>query len=161
MRGQLENILKVDSPITWEPYDRNRRAFYEKVHHDPTSDDLVMRVTDKKDTYVRIHQMEFLTDVLHEQRAMVAQIVESNAKSFDGSPGIDFNRHPKNYNDAMSRPDAAEWIEAYLKEYQGFKDREAVRIVVPPPGDKILGSTTWAEYKTDQGVIQGVLQLEW
>ena len=43
---------------------------------------------------------------------------------------------------------------AYLKEYQGFKDRDAVRIVVQPLGAKILGSTTSTEYKTDQGVLQ-------
>ena len=41
-----------------------------------------------------------------------------------------------------------------MKEYQGFKDRDVVRIFVPPPGAKILGSTIRTEYKTDQGVPQ-------
>ena len=154
VKSELERLLRVDSPITWEPYSVDRREVYEKVFHDPTSDDLVMRVTDKKDTFVRIPQMQYLSDILHTQRAMVAKIAEENAKADEKSPVIDYNRPPKNYKDAMSRPDAPEWMEAYMNEYQGFKNRDVVKIVVPPPGAKILGSTTRAEYKTDQGVLQ-------
>ena len=68
---------------TLEPYDRSRRNFYEKVHHGPTSD--------TKDTFVRIHQMEYLQDILYEQRVFVARIVESKEH-----PEIDIDKPPKN-----------------------------------------------------------------
>ena len=54
----------------------------------------------------------------------------------------------------MSREDAAEWMEAYRKKYQEFKDRDTVRMVIPPRGAKVLGSTTRVEHKVEQGVHQ-------
>jgi hypothetical protein len=41
-------------------------------------------------------------------------------------PFIDPDRLPKNFKDAMSRDDKQEWAEAYNKEYQGFKERNAL-----------------------------------
>ena len=40
-----------------------------------------------------------------------------------------------------------------LEEIQGFKDRDAVRVVSPPRGAKVLGSTTGTHYKVEQGVL--------
>ena len=54
----------------------------------------------------------------------------------------------------MSGEDASEWMEAYRKEYQGFKDRDAVKMVIPPHGAKVLGSTTSVDYKAEQVVLQ-------
>ena len=54
----------------------------------------------------------------------------------------------------MSSEDAAEWMETYRKEYQGFKDRDAVKMVIPPRGAKVLGTTTRVDYKVEQGVLQ-------
>ena len=42
-------------------------------------------------------------------------------------------------------------MEAYQKKYQGFKDRDAVRVVIPLCGAKVLGSTTRTDYKVEQG----------
>jgi len=67
--------------------------------------------------------------------------------------GIDPSKPPKNYRDSQSRIDAREWMEAYNKEYQGMMDRGAVRVAKPPPGAKILGTTTRLEYKSDNGVF--------
>ena len=39
---------------------------------------------------------------------------------------MDYNKPPKNFADATSREDVAEWMEAHRKEYQGFKYRDAV-----------------------------------
>ena len=36
---------------------------------------------------------------------------------------IDPNKPPKSYKEAMSRPDAAEWAEAYDKKYMSIKQR--------------------------------------
>ncbi len=49
------------------------------------------------------------------------------------------------------RPDAEQWMDAYAKEYQSIMDRKAVDMVKPPPGAKILGTTTRLEYKIDNG----------
>jgi hypothetical protein len=49
----------------------------------------------------------------------------------------------------MSRVDCQEWDEAHYDEYQGFVDRHAYKIVRPPKGAKILGTTTRWDYKRD------------
>ena len=60
---------------------------------------------------------------------------------------------PKSYKDAMSRVDYKEWQQAYSKEYKGMIDCGAVRAVKPPPGVKILGTTTRTEYKGTNGTF--------
>ena len=62
----------------------------------------------------------------------MAQVAETLEKADGTSAGIDYNMPPKNFADSMSHEDAAEWMEAYRKEYQGFIDRDAIRIVIPP-----------------------------
>ena len=48
VKERLESQLRVDSPITWEPYDKNMpRSAYEKVHYDQVSDDIVIKLVDK------------------------------------------------------------------------------------------------------------------
>jgi hypothetical protein len=74
----------------------------------------------------------------------------------EGLPdSINANKPPKNYKDAMSREDSREWQDAYFKfkEYKGMINRGAVRAVKPPPGAKILGTTTRTEYKTSNGIF--------
>jgi hypothetical protein len=41
---------------------------------------------------------------------------------------------PKNFKDAMSRVDKQEWATAYDEEYQGFFERQAVKVVRAKPG---------------------------
>ena len=64
---------------------------------------------------------------------------------------IDPTKPPKNFKDAQSREDSAEWMAAYYKEYNGMMDRGAVKVVKPPPGTKVLDTTTRLEYKSDNG----------
>ena len=45
-------------------------------------------------------------------------------------------------------------MEAYRKNYHGFKASEAVRVAIPPRRVKVLGSTTHTNYKAKQGVLQ-------
>ena len=54
----------------------------------------------------------------------------------------------------MRRPDSQEWAEAYQKEFQGCKDRNVFAVVKPPPGTKVLGTTTRTEYKVNNGVME-------
>ena len=60
---------------------------------------------------------------------------------------INASKPPRNYKDALSREDHAEWQEAYLKEYLGMKSRDAMVYATPPPGTKLLGTLTRTEYK--------------
>ena len=53
----------------------------------------------------------------------------------------------------MSRKDRQEWAEALNKEYWGFKDRNALAIVKPPTGARILGTLTRWEYNEDNGTL--------
>ena len=91
--------------------------------------------------FLLVNQYQYLSDILHQQRALVAQVAELVEIEEGTSSGIDYNKPPKNSADAMSSEDASEWMEAYRKEYQGFKDRYAVRMVIPPRGAKVLGSS--------------------
>ena len=53
VKERLESQLRVDFPVTREPYDKNLpRSAYEKVHYDLVSDELVMKVVDKPETFV-------------------------------------------------------------------------------------------------------------
>jgi hypothetical protein len=51
----------------------------------------------------------------------------------------------------MSRDDKLEWAEAYNKEYQDFKERNAFEVVCPNPGQgiRIHDTLTRQEYKED------------
>ena len=51
--------------------------------------------------------------------------------------GIDVNKPPKKFRDAMSREDRQEWAEAYDSEYQGFLRNGTLKLVLPAPGAKI------------------------
>ena len=84
----------------------------------------------------------------------MAQVADSVDKAEGTSSGIDYNKQPKIFADAMSREDASKWMEAYRKEYQGFKDRDTVKMSIPPRGAKVLGSTTRVDYKVEQGCFR-------
>ena len=83
------------------------------MHYDTVTDDLGMRVVDKPETFVRINQYQYLTDILQEQvdseqHILVAQVAATLEKAEGTSSGIDYNKPLKNFADAMSREDAAE-----------------------------------------------------
>ena len=79
---------------------------------------------------------------------MKEKLVTSPEGPVTGVPaGINVNKPPKNFRDAMSREDRQEWAEAYDSEYQGFLEHGTLKIVRLKPGDKILGTTTRTEYK--------------
>ena len=94
-------------------------------------------------------------ELLFSARALVAQMKEELVTSPEGPvtgvpAGIDVNKPPKNFRDAMSREDRQEWAEAYDSEYQGFLEHGTLKIVrLKPQGDKILGTTTRSEYKPE------------
>ena len=113
----MVDILSEISPRTWEDYDKRKpRKYYKEVHYDSRTDELILQVVDKNETYVRTTQTQYLQDIIDGQKAMIAKVV----KNFND--GIDYNKPPKNFKDAQSRPDAAEWMESYRKECQGFLD---------------------------------------
>ncbi len=69
---------------------------------------------------------------------------------------INPDKPPKNYKDAMSRPDSQEWAKAYMDGYMGklgFKERQFFATVALPKGAKVSGTTTRLDYKIDNGVL--------
>ena len=60
---------------------------------------------------------------------------------------------PKNYRDAMSRSDAAQWENALKVEMDGLYARNVFSVVDPPDGQTILGTTV--VYKTKRDVADG------
>jgi len=60
---------------------------------------------------------------------------------------------PKNYRDAMSRPDAVKWKEALAAEMDGLFERNVFSVVDPPDGQNILGTTV--VYKTKKDPTSG------
>ena len=66
---RLGNQLRVESPVTWKAYDKTlpRSGYdsYEEVTYDHVTDDLVMRVVDRPETFARVNQYQYLTDIHH------------------------------------------------------------------------------------------------
>ena len=60
---------------------------------------------------------------------------------------------PKNYRDAKSRPDCAQWENALKVEMDGLYARNVFSVVDPPDGQAILGTTV--VYKTKRDVADG------
>ena len=144
--------------MKWVPYNKLHVSNYTRVHYDSTSDVMVMRVNTCADTFTRVTQAQWLIDKL----ALTAAVAEEQQAFFAGAshrtlkglpPSIDPDRPPKNYNDAMSRADKQEWSEAFQKEYQGFKERNAFKTVRPRKGVRIHDTLTRFEYKEDNGTF--------
>jgi hypothetical protein len=66
---------------------------------------------------------------------------------------VDPDRPPKNYKVAMSREDKQDWADASDKEYRGFMERKAFKVVRPEKGIKIHDTLTRLEYKEDNGTF--------
>ena len=112
---------------------------------------MILCVTNEQNTYAKTTQMQYFKDILRVQTAFVASLV----RTVQGlPPGIDPDRPPKNYKEAMARPDREKWAAAYQKEFQGFKDRKVLAVVKLPEGVKALGTTTRLEYKINNGVLE-------
>ncbi len=77
-------------------------------------------------------------------------MAEISHRVLKGLPiSINPDRPPRNFKDAMSRVGKQEWETAYDKEYQGFFERQAFKLVLAPPGVKIHDTPTRLEYKED------------
>ncbi len=91
---------------------------------------LILRLVDKTDTYTKTTQQQYFRDVLRVQDAFVASL-----RVVQGRPDtIDSGKPPKNYKDAMSRPDNQEWAKASMDEYLGLKERQVFATVPLPNG---------------------------
>ncbi len=121
------------------------------AHYDQISDTMILCLVDDPDTYTKTTQSQYFRELLGAHRAFVASL-----RVIQGLPDtINPYKPPKNYKEAMSRPDNQECAEAYQKEYLGFEERGIFATVVSPKGAKILGTvtTTRLDYKTDNGVL--------
>ena len=117
-----------------------------------------MRVNTEPNTYTRVTQRQWLMDKLDLEKERIEEVEAHFAgvshRTLKGlPPSIDPDRPPKNYKDAMSREDKQEWAEAYNKEYQGFMERKAFRVVRPEKGIRIHDTLTRVEYKEDNGTF--------
>ena len=73
-------------------------------------------------------------ELLFSVRALVAQMKEELVTGPEGSvtevpAGIDVNKPPTDFRDAMGGEDQQEWAEAYDSEYQGFLEHGTLKIV--------------------------------
>ena len=119
--------------------------------------DLYMGV--KREGFVKSLLSKRTDELLFSARALVARMKEELVAGPEGSvtgvpAGIDVNKPPKNFRDAMSRVDRQERTEAYDSEYQGFLKQETLKIVRLEPADKILGTTTRTDYMVTNGVFK-------
>ena len=138
---------------------------FEKVHSWGSSDSYILRSIADPKVYMGVKCEELFQSLLSKRadelvstaRAYVAKLEEvlMAANHVKGiSTSIDPRRLQKNFKDAMSREDRQEWAVAYDNEYQGFFKHQTLKIARPEPGAKILGSTTWTEYKVVNGVFE-------
>ena len=66
------------SVLNWEPHNKSLpHGSYKKVHYDPASDELVLKVKGKDNTYARVTQYQYLGDLLQVQQAYIARIQDS------------------------------------------------------------------------------------
>ena len=164
VKDRPKNQLWVETPVTCqcEAYNKTSpRSACEKVHCDLVTDDLAKRLVNKPETFVRVNQYQYLTDILQEQRELMAQVAATLEKASSCNSRDSWRYLEGNWLQQTSQElcrcheswGSTEWMEAYRKEYQGFRDRDAVRVVIPPPwqGAKGLGSTTSTDYKVEQG----------
>lgn len=170
-----EEILRTDSQPTWVEYSYkliqddqlDTGVMYEK------GDRLIVKLRGVDNWYVETTKARYNADMLKKTgrswdvtteppelyssyyKTIAAMAVETPVPprplhNFKGLPiSIDPTKPPKNYNEAMKRPDAAEWQASYDAEYAGFKEQGAFKIDRIRPGDVILGTTTRNDYKTE------------
>ena len=151
-------LFRTESDVKWIPYNPLHISNYTRVHFDPASDLMVMRVNTETNSFTRVTQLKWIQDklalantVIEEQTAYFAGISHRTLKGLPKS--VDPDRPPKNYKDAMSREDKQDWAEAYDKEYRGFMERKAFKVVRPEKGIKIHDTLTRLEYKEDHGTF--------
>ncbi len=124
---------------------------------------MVMWVNTEVNTYSRVAhdaQRQCLVDKVSLEAARTEELHANFAgishRTLKGlPPSIDPDRPPKNFKDAMSRDDKQEWAvsEAYNKKYQGFKERNAFKMVGPYKGIRFHDILTRLEYKEDNGTF--------
>ena len=108
---------------------------FEKVHSGGSSDSYILRSLADPNLYMGVKREDFFKslfskrtdELLSSARALVARMKEELVTSPKGPvtgvpAGIDVNKQPKKFRDAMSRDDRQEWAEAYDSEYQGFRE---------------------------------------
>ena len=110
----------------------------------------------KREDFLKSLLLKRTNDRLFSARALVARMEDELFTGPEGSvtgvpAGIDVNKPPRNFREAMSREDRQEWAEAYDSEYQGFLEHGTLKIVRLKQGAKILGTTTRTEYKVSTG----------
>ena len=96
------------------------RLVYSSSLADP---DLYMGV--KREDFFKSLLSKRTDELLFSARAPVAQMKEELVTRPEGLTtgvpvGINVNKPPKNFRDAMRRENRQEWAEAYDSEYQGF-----------------------------------------
>ena len=110
-------LHQTPSQVKWELYNKLHISNYKKVRYDVVSDVMVLQVNTRENTFVRVTQKQYTTDLLElltirarEQQAHLARAGHRTLKGLDQD--IDPDRAPKNFKDAMSRKDRLEWAEA-------------------------------------------------
>ena len=160
----IDILYQSPSDIKWIEYDKSMVPNgVQIVHSERSSGMLVLKSRTQPDTFIRVNREQFFKDSLDveaargpTERTFTAVPIPQNpnSKRVAGLPAcIDPTKPPKNFKDAMSRPDRQQWAEAYNKEYQGFIERGTFVVVKPEKGEKVLGTTTRLDYNMVNGVF--------
>jgi hypothetical protein len=158
---EIDILFKASSPIKWLEYDPTVSLMnYTKVHMGSGTDMVLWSPVDEN-AYLKIDRDQYFknllstTTMLEKARMASGPLCAAPDSKMKGLPDyIDPTKPPKSYKDAMSRPDAAEWAEAYDKEYMGIKQRGVFEVVRIEKGMKLMGMTTRNEYKVVNGEFQ-------
>jgi hypothetical protein len=86
------------------------------------SDEMILELVKQPGAYICTSQQDYSQDALKNQKAHIAKIAAEARDQHcckTEQMAINFDKPPKSYKDAMSRPDAAsvEWYKACLKVY--------------------------------------------
>ena len=129
----LTNLADIDvvsldrGGMRWINYDSSfDRNDFEKVHSGGSSDSYILRSLVDPDLYMGVKREDFFksllskgtNELLFSARAIVAKMKEELVTRPKGlvtgvPTGIDVNKPPNKFCDAMSRKDRQEWAEAY------------------------------------------------
>jgi hypothetical protein len=128
----LTDILYLNtSEVKWVPYYKHHGGNYARVHYDPTSDCMVLRIDTEKDSYTQATQIQWRMDkldltktVFEEQQAHFAGANHRTLKGLRPSINPDSPPNLKNYIVTRScyfkqiqRDDSQKLGEALTKEY--------------------------------------------
>jgi hypothetical protein len=141
------------SDVKWVPYNKFHVGIYDKVHYDNISDVMALLVVSESNTYTSTSMSRWQHDQLslqkyrHQEQANFTRVKHRTLK------GLDPDKPPKNFRDAMKALGKQAWAEAYILESRnlGFVERDVFTGVKSEPRARIHDTMPRLEYREDNG----------